>query len=144
MLFNQILDGIKYILENDVRTKDAIKDYYDFYPIAGTPTVPICVLGAGIDMTIEVAGLQNQHIFEGPITLWLLGRSYEKTPARFRAMTDELDTLQSNVYKVLNANENRKLNNTVLGSVISRIHFPMRVEEYIGWGITIDVRTKID
>ena len=144
MLFNTVLDGIKYVLENDETTKDAIKEFYDFYPVAGAPAVPICVLGANIDMALEAAGLSNLHIYEGPVTLWLLGRSYDKTPSRFRAMTDELDTLQSNVYKVLNANENRKLNNTVLGSVISRIHFPVRVDEYIGWEITVDVRTKIE
>lgn len=144
MLFDPILDGIKVILEADANTKDVIKLYRKYDRVEqGIYNVPFCMLGADLDVSIEAVGLSNLHIYEGPITILLLGRSYD-TPEQHQTMIDVLDLLQSNVYKALNAKENRKLNNTVIGSLVSRIRYVRISEEYFGFEFTVTVKTKID
>lgn len=143
MEFDTILEGIKSILETDNRTKDKIKLYrrHDIVE-RGIYAVPFCVLGYKLRLSIAESYLQNAHIYEGPIVILLLGRSYD-TSAQHDAMFCELDNLQNAVYAVLNATENRKLNNTVLQSLITEIE-DIRIDEYFGFSVSLEIKTKIN
>ena len=140
MQFTPILTAIESILSAAASTKDVIK-LYRKYDISeqGIRDVPFCILGAALDANLEEAYLPNLHMYQCPLTIQLLGRSYDISD-RHNVMAETLDTLQHNVYTVLNGN--RKLNDTVLTSLVTRIQY-IRTGEYFGFALTLRVKTKL-
>ena len=140
MKFTPILAAIESILSAAASTKDAIK-LYRKYDISeqGIRDVPFCILGAALDANLEEAYLPNLHMYQCPLIIQLLGRSYDISD-RHNVMAETLDTLQHNVYTVLNGN--RKLNDTVLTSLVTRIQY-IRTGEYFGFALTLRVKTKL-
>jgi len=141
MKYTPILAAIETILKAASTTKDVIKLYrkYDITEI-GIQEVPFCVLGSDLDANLEGAFLPNLRIFEFPLDIQLLGRSYD-TPSLHAAMAETLDTLQHDVCVVLSAN--KKLNGVAMTSSIIRIRY-MRTGEYFGFVLTLSIKSKLE
>ena len=142
VLFDGILDGIKTILEADVDTKDVIKLYrkYDIVEKGITKT-PVCVIGPTLNADIDVMDIGTLHNFNLPIAIQLLDRTYI-IPARHQAIMDVLDALQQDVCEAITAAPT--LSSTVLDSRVAGLRYIRPTEEYVGFEITLAVRTCVE
>ena len=142
VLLDTILEGIKAILETDVDTKDVIK-LYRKYDIAeqGISKTPLCIIGPVLHAESLAEYIGSYHHFNLPIAIHLLGRAYD-IPARHQAVMDVLDVLQQDVCEAIVADH--ELNSTVLDSSIAGIRYVRPTDEYVGYEITVNVKTDVE
>ena len=142
MLFDEILEGIKAVLEADADTKDVIKLYrkYDITE-QGISNTPFCIIGPVLDADILAEYIGGLHHFNLPISIQLLDRSYN-TPARHQATMDVLDKLQHDVCDAINSAP--KLSATVLDSNITGLRRIRPTEEYVGFEVIVTVKTNVE
>lgn len=142
MLFDEILEGIKTVLEADADTKEVIQTYRKYHIVEqGVAKLPLCVIGPILDADMAAEYIGSLHRFEVPIAIRLLGRSYN-TLARYQDLINIIDPLQENVCKAIVANP--KLNDTVLDSHIAGITFIQPTEEYSGFSVNVSVKTNVE
>jgi len=142
VLLDTILDGIKTILEADADTKDVIKLYrkYDIVEKGITKT-PVCVIGPVLNAEISVKDIGTLHNFDLPIGIQLLDRSYT-IPARHQAIISVLDVLQQDVCEAITAAPT--LSSTVLECSIDGLRYIRPSDEYVGFEVTLAVRTCVE
>lgn len=142
MLFDEILEGIKTVLEADADTKDVIKLYRKFdVTEQGISNIPFAIIGPILNADVAAEYIGSLHRFEVPIAIQLLSKSYN-TPARHQAAMDILDKLQHDVCDAINSNP--KLSNTVLDSSIAGLRYIRPTEEYVGYEIEIKIKTNVE
>ena len=142
VLLDGILNGIQAVLEADIDVKDVIKLYrkYDIVEKGITKT-PVCVIGPVLNADIGVQDIGTLHNYDLPIHIQVLDRAYQ-IPARHQAIMDVLDTLQQNVCEALGADPS--LSSTVLECTVVGLSYIRPSDEYVGFQVTLSVRTCLE
>lgn len=142
MLFDEILEGIKTVLEADTDTKDVIKLYrkYDIVE-KGVHTTPLCVIGPRLDATNLANYIGNFYHFDLVVGVQLLDRTYN-IPARHQNIIDVLDKLQADTCDAITSDHT--LSGTVLDSHIGGLTYIRPTEEYVGFQVDVQIKTNVD
>lgn len=142
VLLDGILDGIQTVLAADADTKDVIKLYrkYDIVEKGVTKT-PLCVIGPVLNADIGIQDIGTLHNYDLPISIQLLDRAYQ-IPARHQAIMTVLDALQQNVCEAIAAAPS--LSSTVLDCSVAGLAYIRPSDEYVGFQVTLAVRTCLE
>lgn len=142
VLLDGILDGIQTVLAADVDTKDVIKLYrkYDIVEKGITKT-PVAVIGPILNADISIQDIGTLHNYDLPISIQLLDRAYQ-IPTRHQAVMTVLDALQQNVCEAIAAAPS--LSSTVLECSVVGLRYVRPSDEYVGFEVTLAVRTCLE
>ena len=144
MKITPIWDAFETLLKMDSRTKDAIQQYEKgkMEPEGWSYVTPLCVIGRRAEVTLE-------NVYGGDATgsrprmersttfITILSKAAYTTTDTYYEDLKEIDTIQDNVFSVLNENSN--LGGNAHKSRVERM-YPIQIADYSGFELVITFR----